>query len=115
VSFACQPPQPVHRADWRLSAVAQRAKAEGIIRRVVAKRSVTASPTTRPGGAILEQGNSVHGTATAASLWATGAVGVSVGLGSFDYNRCAYFSEAKALTLVKDGDQQTRLTKGGID
>jgi uncharacterized membrane protein YhiD involved in acid resistance len=25
------------------------------------------------GGAILKQGNSVHGTATAASLWATGA------------------------------------------
>lgn len=36
------------------------------------------------GGAILQTGASVHGTATAASLWATGAVGVAVGLGSYD-------------------------------
>ena len=36
------------------------------------------------GGAILKHGSSVHGTATAASLWATGAVGAAVGLGSYD-------------------------------
>jgi putative Mg2+ transporter-C (MgtC) family protein len=36
------------------------------------------------GGAILRLKDSVKGTATAASLWVTGAVGVSVGLGSFD-------------------------------
>ena len=36
------------------------------------------------GGAILKQGSSVHGTATAASLWATGAIGTAVGLGSYD-------------------------------
>jgi putative Mg2+ transporter-C (MgtC) family protein len=36
------------------------------------------------GGAILKQGSSVHGTATAASLWATGAIGAAVGLGSYD-------------------------------
>jgi putative Mg2+ transporter-C (MgtC) family protein len=36
------------------------------------------------GGAILKHGSSVHGTATAASLWATGAIGTAVGLGSFD-------------------------------
>lgn len=36
------------------------------------------------GGAILQQKNSVRGTATAASLWATGAVGVAAGLGSYD-------------------------------
>ena len=36
------------------------------------------------GGAILKHGASVQGTATAASLWATGAVGASVGLGSYD-------------------------------
>jgi putative Mg2+ transporter-C (MgtC) family protein len=36
------------------------------------------------GGAILRRENSVHGTATAASLWVTGAIGVSVGLGSLD-------------------------------
>ena len=36
------------------------------------------------GGAILRRENSVQGTATAASLWITGAIGVSVGLGSYD-------------------------------
>ena len=36
------------------------------------------------GGAILKLGHSVRGTATAASLWATGAIGAAVGLGSYD-------------------------------
>lgn len=36
------------------------------------------------GGAILKDGLSVHGTATAASLWATGAIGTAVGLGALD-------------------------------
>ena len=36
------------------------------------------------GGAILKNGGEVHGTATAASLWATGAIGVAVGLGNYD-------------------------------
>ena len=36
------------------------------------------------GGTILKQGASVKGTATAASLWATGAIGAAVGLGSYD-------------------------------
>lgn len=36
------------------------------------------------GGAILRMKHSVHGTATAASLWVTGALGVAVGLGSVD-------------------------------
>ncbi|WP_436828429.1 MgtC/SapB family protein [Sphingomonas sp. DT-207] len=36
------------------------------------------------GGAILRMKESVKGTATAASLWATGAMGVAVGLGSYD-------------------------------
>jgi putative Mg2+ transporter-C (MgtC) family protein len=36
------------------------------------------------GGAILKTENSVRGTATAASLWATGATGAAVGLGSYD-------------------------------
>ncbi len=36
------------------------------------------------GGAILKIGNSVRGTATAASLWATGAIGVCCGLESYD-------------------------------
>lgn len=36
------------------------------------------------GGAILQQRRSVKGTATAASLWITGAIGVATGLGSYD-------------------------------
>jgi len=36
------------------------------------------------GGAILRQQDSVKGTATAASLWVTGAIGAAVGLGSYD-------------------------------
>ncbi len=36
------------------------------------------------GGAILRRNDSVKGTATAASLWITGAIGVSVALGSLD-------------------------------
>lgn len=35
------------------------------------------------GGAILRQKNSVKGTATAASLWVTGAIGTAVGLRSY--------------------------------
>ncbi|WP_441242115.1 MgtC/SapB family protein [Tardiphaga sp. 768_D3_N2_1] len=36
------------------------------------------------GGAILKDNGSVRGTATAASLWATGATGAAVGLGAHD-------------------------------
>ncbi|WP_426266641.1 MgtC/SapB family protein [Sphingomonas sp. LHG3443-2] len=36
------------------------------------------------GGAILKVKDSVKGTATAASLWVTGAIGLSVGLGAID-------------------------------
>ncbi|MEH6721041.1 MAG: MgtC/SapB family protein [Aurantimonas endophytica] len=36
------------------------------------------------GGAILRLKDSVRGTATAASLWATGAIGTAAGLGAFD-------------------------------
>ena len=36
------------------------------------------------GGAILKQGDRATGTATAASLWATGAIGAAVGCGELD-------------------------------
>jgi len=36
------------------------------------------------GGAILKGAGEVRGTATAASLWATGAIGVAVGLANYD-------------------------------
>ena len=35
------------------------------------------------GGSILKDANSVHGTATAASLWNTGVIGVSVSYGNY--------------------------------
>ena len=57
------------------------------------------------GGAILKHGNTVHGTATAASLWATGAIGVSVGLGSYDVAvtiAVFTFLTLRLLTLVKE-------------
>lgn len=49
------------------------------------------------GGAIIKHGTSVSGTATAASLWATGAVGVACGLGVFDV--AVVISAATFLTL----------------
>ena len=36
------------------------------------------------GGAILRKDDSVRGTATAASLWVTGAIGIAVGLAAYD-------------------------------
>jgi putative Mg2+ transporter-C (MgtC) family protein len=36
------------------------------------------------GGAILKAGGSVHGTATAASVWNTGAIGAAVAYGRID-------------------------------
>lgn len=36
------------------------------------------------GGAILKQGDRARGTATAAGLWATGAMGAAVGYGQLD-------------------------------
>lgn len=36
------------------------------------------------GGAILQLGKSVRGTATAAGLWATGAIGIAAGAGLYD-------------------------------
>ncbi len=62
------------------------------------------------GGAILKQGTTVLGTATAASLWATGAIGVSVGLGAFDVAVTVAvftFLTLRLLPLVKDGDSET--------
>lgn len=56
------------------------------------------------GGAILKMNGSVHGTATAASLWATGAVGVSAGLGAYDIAillSVVTFITLKALTPLK--------------
>ena len=50
------------------------------------------------GGAILKQGNRAKGTATAASLWATGAIGAAVGYGQLDI--AVILSLVTVLTLV---------------
>ena len=66
------------------------------------------------GGAILRREDSVKGTATAASLWITGAIGVAVGLGSYDV--AVMLSLATVVTLLvlpplkrlsRDGDAGT--------
>ncbi len=60
------------------------------------------------GGAILKHGNSVQGTATAASLWSTGAIGAAVGLGSIDVAitiAAITFLTLKLLPLLKDADR----------
>ena len=57
------------------------------------------------GGAILKIGSSVQGTATAASLWATGAIGAAVGLGSYDVaiTICLFtFATLKLMAPFKD-------------
>jgi putative Mg2+ transporter-C (MgtC) family protein len=50
------------------------------------------------GGAILKHGNRAQGTATAASLWATGAMGAAVGYGELDI--AVILSSVMFVTLV---------------
>jgi len=50
------------------------------------------------GGAILKQGDRARGTATAASLWATGAIGAAVGYGQLDI--AVILTLVTVLTLV---------------
>jgi putative Mg2+ transporter-C (MgtC) family protein len=67
------------------------------------------------GGAILKHGSSVHGTATAASLWATGAIGTAVGLGSLDVAVAVAaftFLTLKLLPLVKQERKPEARSKG---
>ncbi len=57
------------------------------------------------GGAILKDRGGVTGTATAASLWATGAVGAAVGFGRYDIAAVvslAGFLTLRLLTPVKE-------------
>jgi putative Mg2+ transporter-C (MgtC) family protein len=52
------------------------------------------------GGAILKSGGEVYGTATAASLWATGAMGVAVGLGAYDVAALLCFFTVMTLYIL---------------
>jgi putative Mg2+ transporter-C (MgtC) family protein len=60
------------------------------------------------GGAIVKSGTNARGTATAASLWATGAIGAAVGLGAYDV-ACAIslFTIATLRLLVPLKRQET--------
>jgi putative Mg2+ transporter-C (MgtC) family protein len=65
------------------------------------------------GGAILRLKDSVKGTATAASLWATGAMGTAVGLGSYDV--AIVLSLITLLTLWVLSPLKTELVPDGED
>lgn len=58
------------------------------------------------GGAILKRGASVQGTATAASLWATGAIGVAVALESYDVAVVVAFTTTVTLKILSPLKQQ---------
>ncbi len=56
------------------------------------------------GGAILKGGGEVQGTATAASLWATGGIGVAVGLANYDVAMViCLFTAARCLVPGRGG------------
>lgn len=66
------------------------------------------------GGAILVVKNSVRGTATAASLWATGAIGTAVGLGSYDTGivlSVVTFATLRAMSTFKDDPDEDPKTE----
>ena len=68
------------------------------------------------GGAILRLKDSVRGTATAASLWATGAIGTAVGLGAYDVAvmlAVVTFVTLKVLTPLKREPPDQNLVGGG--
>lgn len=63
------------------------------------------------GGAILKQGNHASGTATAASLWATGALGGAVGYGLYDIAAIlsiVTFLTLRSLTSLKEAAQPSQ-------
>jgi putative Mg2+ transporter-C (MgtC) family protein len=68
------------------------------------------------GGAILRLKDSVRGTATAASLWITGAIGMAVGLGVYDVAvmlAIVTFVTLKALTPLKREPPEHNVIGGG--
>jgi putative Mg2+ transporter-C (MgtC) family protein len=67
------------------------------------------------GGAILRRDDSVKGTATAASIWITGAIGVSVGLGSYDVALMLSIATIITLWVMSPLKRLTKPTKGKAD
>jgi putative Mg2+ transporter-C (MgtC) family protein len=64
------------------------------------------------GGAILRHKESVKGTATAASLWVTGAVGTAVGLGSYDVALVLYLATIATLLVLTGFKQKIGIAEG---
>ena len=60
------------------------------------------------GGAILVVKQNVRGTATAASLWATGAMGTAIGLGSYDTAIVLSLMTFLTLRYVKSGIEEVK-------
>ena len=70
------------------------------------------------GGAILVGKASIRGTATAASLWATGAIGAAVGLGAYETAivlSIVTFATLRFMTSFKsEGTEYKNSTDGGV-
>lgn len=68
------------------------------------------------GGAILKQSSQVSGTATAASLWAIGALGAAVGYGLYDIAAIislVTFATLRWLAPLKNAARQDEASPGG--
>jgi putative Mg2+ transporter-C (MgtC) family protein len=63
------------------------------------------------GGAILKGGGSVYGTATAASVWNTGAIGAAVAYGRYDIGlilSALNFLTLRLLTPLKEREEEDK-------
>ena len=67
------------------------------------------------GGAILKAGRNVHGTATAASIWNTGAVGAAVALDRFSMALMLAALNLFALRVLMPLKQKLDKNKGGAE
>ena len=65
------------------------------------------------GGAILRLSTSVKGTATAASLWATGAVGIACAMRTFDVAIIIVIFALLTLWMFSNGKSHTDIDTGG--
>lgn len=62
------------------------------------------------GGAIVKDGSAVRGTATAASIWAAGAIGAAIALGSYEI--AVLLALINFFTLIALAPIKKRLDKG---
>lgn len=67
------------------------------------------------GGAILRLNSSVKGTATAASLWATGAIGIACAMGTFDVAVMIVLFSLLTLWMFSNGKSELSKETSEID